>query len=150
MENIENNAQNNQTPSQPTLSAEEIRQQRLLTIGLVVGGIILLSILAGVIYYLLLDSSPTATIRDIMIIFMAFELSLIGLMIVILAVQIAKLVNLLQNEVKPVLDAANETMNTVRGTATFISDAMVEPVMKLNGWMAAARRLLDLVNFNNS
>ena len=75
----------------------------------------------------------TARVRDIFIIFMAFESLIIGVALVILIVQLALLTNLLQNEIKPIIDSTNETVNTVRGTATFLSDNLAEPVIKLNG-----------------
>jgi hypothetical protein len=87
-------------------------------------------------------------IRDVMIILMAFELLLIGITAVLLIIQVARLVNLLKNEIKPLLEAANETIYTLRGTATFISDSLLQPVVKLNSYMAAFRKMLDLLNIN--
>jgi len=60
-------------------------------------------------------------------------------------VQLATLINLLQNEIKPILEATNETANTVRGTAKFLSDSAVEPVIKLNEYLAGLKKLYDLV-----
>jgi len=55
------------------------------------------------------------------------------------------LINLLQNEVKPILDATNETVNTLRGTTTFLSENLVEPVIKLNSYLAGIQRVLKLL-----
>jgi uncharacterized protein YoxC len=68
---------------------------------------------------------------------MALESLLIGLTLVILIVQLARLINLLQNEIKPILDSTNETVSTMRGTITFLSDNLAEPVVKLNETFAA-------------
>jgi hypothetical protein len=54
----------------------------------------------------------------------------------VLVLQLAALVNLLQNEIKPIVDNANETVTTVRGTAQFMSQNVVEPVIKV-GALAA-------------
>ena len=59
----------------------------------------------------------------------------IGVALVVLIVQLASLINLLQNEVKPILIATNETVNTLRGTSEFLSENVVEPVIKLNGYL---------------
>ena len=104
-------------------------------------------ILAGLIFTvvaLLKPDAPTARIRDIFIIFMAFESLLIGVALIVLIVQIAALINLLQNEVKPILDATNETVHTLRGTSLFLSDNVVEPVIKLNTYLAGLQRMLEL------
>jgi hypothetical protein len=69
-------------------------------------------------------------IRDLFIIVLAMEGMLIGIALIVLVIQIAALVNLLQNEIKPIVDNANETATTVRGTAQFMSQNVVEPVVK--------------------
>ena len=81
-----------------------------------------------------------------MIIVLALEFAVIGLALVILLIQLARLINLLQNEIQPILESTNETANTLRGTATFLSENMVEPVVKLNEYLAVVRRMLDLLN----
>jgi hypothetical protein len=76
---------------------------------------------------------------------MAFESLVIGVALVILIIQVASLINLLQNEIKPILDATNETVNTLRGTTTFLSENLVEPVIKLNTYLAGIQRVLKLL-----
>ena len=81
-----------------------------------------------------------------MIIILGAELILIAAATVILIIQVSKLANLMKNEIKPVLDAANETMNTVRGTAAFMSDQVVEPVIKVNSFYAGIKKILGIFN----
>lgn len=138
----------NDHPIEKPLTPEQQKQQKQLTAGLVIGGIIFLALLILVVYFLLQDSVRTMLIRDIMIVFMAFEMLLIGIAAVLLIIQITRLVNLVQNEIKPLLESANETIYTLRGTAAFISDSFVEPVIKFNEYLAAAKRALDMLNFN--
>lgn len=118
-----------------------------LIIGLVVLALLLVVGLGAAIYFLLQPGAPTETIRDVVIIVVAFEFMVIGLALVILLVQLARLVNLLQNEVRPIIDSASEAANTLRGTARFLSANLVAPVVKVNAAMAAARRALDMFNF---
>jgi amino acid permease len=128
------------------LTPEQIRQRRKVLITAVVGGIIVLAGVIALVYYLLLDTTPTDKWRDILIIFMALEFLVIGFTMVILIVQLATLINLIQNELKPILDSTNETVNTLRGTATFLSDNLVEPVVKVNSYLAAFKRLFDILS----
>ena len=86
-----------------------------------------------------------ARLRDIAIILMAIESLFIGLALIILIVQIARLTNLIETEVKPILDSTNETVSNLRGTTKFLSDNLVEPVIKLNELMAVLQRVLDLL-----
>lgn len=143
-----------ETPTPPTIpealpapaqSPEELRKKRMTIIGVTVGVILLLALMIGSIIYLVQPTSPTEKIRDIFIIFMALEFLLIGLALVILIVQLANLINLLQNEVRPILESTNETANTLRGTAIFLSQNLTEPVIQLNAYVAALRRAVELL-----
>lgn len=110
----------------------------VLILGLIVTSIVLLS---------KADLNTTSRIRDIFIIFMAFESIVIGVALVVLVVQISTLINLLQNEVKPILKSTKETVDTLKGTTEFLSSNLVEPVIKLNGYMAGMKQLFDLFKF---
>lgn len=138
-------------PTPPTAQeleaqAEALRQQRKVAIiGSVIAVAILLFIIAA-IWYLFQANTPTEKIRDIFIIFMALESLIIGAALVVLIIQIASLINLLNNEIKPVLEATNETIATLRGTTQFLSENLVEPVMKLNSYMAGLQKMLEIFN----
>lgn len=90
------------------------------------------------------DLTTTSRIRDIFIIFMAFESIVIGVALVVLVIQVSTLINLLQNEVKPILRSTKETVDTLKGTTEFLSSNLVEPVIKLNGYLAGMKQLFDL------
>jgi hypothetical protein len=97
------------------------------------------------IYFLLQPTTPTDKIRDVFIIIVALESLVIGIALIVLIVQLASLINLLQNEVKPILTATSETVNTLRCTAEFLGENVVEPVIKLNGYLAGMSRMLELM-----
>jgi hypothetical protein len=125
-------------------SLEDRRQRQIVVVGIVAIVLLLVLVIAAV-YYLLLPGSPTDRIRDVFIIFMALESLVLGLVLVILIVQLSRLINLLQNEIKPILDSTNETVSTLRGTTAFLSDNLVEPVIKMNEYSAGVRQALKLV-----
>jgi len=77
---------------------------------------------------------------------MALESLLIGLALIVLIIQIARLTNLLENEVKPILASTNETISNLRGTSKFLSDNLVEPVIKLNEVIAVFQRVTDILH----
>ncbi|MGD0609868.1 MAG: hypothetical protein ABSB41_00020 [Anaerolineales bacterium] len=138
-----------QNPEEAILQAQAVsqarlRRQRWILAGIIAGVIVVLALVAGAVYGLLQNPGTTANIRDIFIIFMAFESLIIGVALVILVIQIASLINLLQNEVKPILAATNETVNTLRGTTEFLSENLVEPVIKLNSTVAGLRRIFEI------
>jgi hypothetical protein len=106
-----------------------------------------LVILAGIIVAIIALSEHPAVatnVRDIFLIFMAFESLIIGAALVVLVIQIAVLINLLQNEVKPILQSTSDTVNTLRGTTEFLSENLIEPVIKLNSYLAGLRKFFNL------
>jgi len=131
-------------PEEEVANQAAIRRQRWILAGSIIGVLVILAAIGVAIYFLLQSPGTTANIRDIFIIFMALETLIIGAALVVLIIQIANLINLLQNEVRPILKSTNDTVNTLRGTTEFLSENLVEPVIKLNSSIAGLRRLLEL------
>ena len=132
---------------EPSLLPEENpssdNKAQAIIIGVV--AVVLLGLIITGAVMLLSGSSETAgQWRDVFIIFIALEMLIIGAAIVILMVQLAILINLLQNEIRPILETTNETANTMRGTAEFLSKNISEPIIKLNGYLAGLQRLINL------
>ena len=82
------------------------------------------------------------TARDIAIIVLAVESILIGILLSVLVIQVIRLVRVLRQEVLPILNSTQETVGTVRGTATFVSDHMVQPLVKVTSYAAGARQAM--------
>ena len=131
--------------NEPTTPPTTEQPQKNIVIPIVIGVIVLLVLLGLAVFFLLQPTTPTDKIRDIFIIIVALETVVIGVALVVLIVQLASLINLLQNEVKPILHATSDTVNTLRGTAEFLGENMVEPVIKLNGYLAGMTRMLELM-----
>lgn len=130
----------------PTKEADD-RSKRIVTIA-IVGVVVLLALLGLAIFFLLQPSTPTDRIRDVFIIVVALESLVIGVALIILIVQLASLINLLQNEVRPILRSTSDTVNNLRGTVEFLGENVVEPVIKLNGYLAGMTRVIELMGFN--
>jgi hypothetical protein len=82
----------------------------------------------------------SATIRDIAIIIIAIQTIVIGVLLAVLIWQIWRLVKMLQTEIKPIIADTQETLRTVRGTTTFVSENVVEPVVKTGSAVVRFRR----------
>ena len=133
------------TPQQLADLREQERKQKQTTAAVIAGVVIFLALLILAIYGLMLPSTPTDKIRDIFIIVVALESLVIGVALVVLIAQLASLINLLQNEVRPILNATSETVNTLRGTVEFLGEEVIEPVMQLSGYLAGLKRMLELM-----
>ena len=134
-------------PTPEELAAKREQEQRMnrLTIRVIAGAVVLIALLGLAIYFLLQPGTPTDKIRDVFIIVVSLESLVIGIALIVLIVQLASLINLLQNEVRPILKATTDTVNNLRGTAEFLGENVVEPVVKLNGYLAGLSRMLELM-----
>jgi hypothetical protein len=131
-------------------SSEDGKQQRKIVIGLVVVVVVILAILITGLVFLLSPNTTAVTVarvRDIFIIVMALESLFVGLILIVLMIQLARLINLLQNEVRPILDSTNETVSNLRGTTEFISENLVQPIIKLNEYLAGMQKITEILSF---
>ncbi|HSQ27126.1 MAG TPA: hypothetical protein VLM80_08370 [Anaerolineales bacterium] len=144
---LEDGSANSKTVSdqgQVTKQSAKSEQQRFMIFAIIFVVLVLVGIIASV-YFLVQPTTDTAKIRDVFIIFMAIESLLIGIALVILMVQLARLINLMQNEIKPILDSTQDALGHLRGTTVFLSDNLVAPVLKLNEYMAGFSQFFQVI-----
>jgi hypothetical protein len=147
MEEIREQADLPNLEPEPTSSVTGNRG-RMIAIGL---GVLLILILIGLAGYGLI-SHPllTAVLRDIFIIVLALVTIVIGLFLAILIFQLQSLIALLRDEIKPILESTNQTVSTVRGTTTFVSDAVVSPMITAASYVAAVRQTIKTLGGSGS
>ena len=132
----------------PSIAPEPLSRKgpaaaRAIGLGAIV--VVILAILGGIGYGLVTHPSLATTIRDISIIVLALVTVIIGLFLAILIFQLQSLIALLRSEIRPILDSANQTVSTVRGTTTFVSDTVVTPVITVASYLAAARQMVRML-----
>lgn len=120
-------------------------QKNKIAVIAIVVGVVVVALAVGLVSLAMAYPSQTAVVRDLMIIAMAVVSFLTGLFLLALVYQIAMLTQLLRDEIKPLLESANETMNVLRGTTAFMSDNLVEPTIKASSTVAGARRILKVL-----
>jgi len=86
-----------------------------------------------------------AIVRDVAIILLALESIVIGVVLVLLLLQVRSLTRLLQEQVKPMLDSMRQTLGTLKGTTSIVSETIVTPAVKIGGFAAGARRTLEVL-----
>ncbi len=86
-----------------------------------------------------------ASARDIAIIFLAVETIIIGIFLAVLVWEVWRLIKMLNTEIKPILKSADETARTVRGTATFVSDNFVTPMVRVSSFTSGVMEALRII-----
>jgi len=138
-----NDSVNKQDTNQPEPeSPQPNKSSAWVIVGII---LVVLAVTAGIVVLAGQSSEVTTKVRDIFIILLALEMFAIGTALIILIIQVAALTNLLQNEVKPILNSTTDTVNTLKGTVKFLSNNVSEPVIKLNQSLASLNRLLELL-----
>ena len=118
-------------------------------IGLVVIGL-LIALIGGTV-----NSDGFANFFRILRDFFIIALALLGILmciaLMILVMQVSALVNLIRQEIKPIMAETRETLATVRGTTTFISQNVTQPVIRATAFVAGTRSLVsDLIGLRRN
>jgi len=125
-------------------SMQETQKRRGVPTGYIIAGALVALILFALLIWFILwaasNHAPTIeAIRDIFLIALALESCLFGVILVIMLVMLVRLVNMLEFEIKPILEKTNETVGMVRGTTTFVGDNVVKPVTKATAYIVGVR-----------
>lgn len=85
------------------------------------------------------------TLRDIAIILLAVETIIVQVILILLLLEIKSLSKMLRDNIYPILQSADETVRTVRGTSTFVSDNVVSPVVRISSLAAGVTEALRVI-----
>jgi hypothetical protein len=142
MNNEENRSNSSYTSYQPSGNGEGLTTQAKIGIG--VGVLLAVVLLVLAIIFLLNNPSTTATIRDLFIIVLALQTFIIGTLAIILVVQLIGFVRMLRDDIKPMIESGQQTLNTVKGTTTFVSERVTKPAISVMGYASGIVRAIDV------
>ena len=115
----------------------------------VLGGLLVVAVIIAVVVALTGAEGGLATgfqvVRDFLIIILALQGVFVSIAMVVLIAQLSTLVNLLRNEIKPLIDEVKDTASAAKGTAQFVSKNVAEPVIKVAATAAGIRAFLGEV-----
>jgi hypothetical protein len=123
----------------PPVEQPELIPRAYVIIGIIVVVIVAVLTILGVLWLARTQGATMEALRDIMIIVLALESCLFGIVLMLLLLMMIRLVNMLEFEIKPILEKTNETLGTVRGTTTFVSDHVVTPVARATSYVSGFR-----------
>ena len=86
-----------------------------------------------------------AVARDISIIILAVSSIALLVLLGVLIFQTVRLIRMLREEVMPMLQATQETLGAVRGTANFMGDHVVQPVVHASSYVHGVRTALSVL-----
>ena len=107
--------------------AERQMRRRMMLIGI---GIAVIAVLILLAFAVLIAAGVIGVVRDVVIILLATESLIIGGVTLFLLYQVIMLVTLLREELIPLIQSAQETVNSARGTTVYVSRKIVVPSAK--------------------
>ena len=129
------------------MNEPEKKNFQIALIGTLVVVIVLLAVMC---YFLFISPTQAAIIRDISVIILALESIVVLLLLGVVIGMLWWLIQTLERKVTPILDTTNETVSnvsetvkTVRGTTTFVSDTVVSPVIKVVSYASGVKRAVQ-------
>ncbi len=136
---------NSQLPPALETIEQEFERQPLIPAYYIVAGAIALVVIGvgftAMLVYLANNYAETIIVlRDIFIIALGLMSCVSGIVLMLLLIAIMRLVNMLEYELKPILLKTNETLGTIQGTTSFVSDNVVRPVTTASSYVAGIRR----------
>lgn len=106
-------------------------------------------IIAGLSYWLYQlggpDQPALERIRDIVIIFLAFQLLLVTIVLAGITAALVFLIVVLKDQVIPLLTELTETAKRLKGTTDFVTEEAVKPIITTAGQVAKLRAIARVV-----
>jgi hypothetical protein len=85
------------------------------------------------------------TIRDLAIIVLAVVTIVMQVILVLLLLEVISLSRMLRENIIPILQSADETVRTVRGTSVFVTDNVVSPVVRISSFAAGVTQAVRII-----
>ncbi len=113
-----------------------------ITLGVILAVALLVGAVWGIIWLASNKAGTIEAVRDVLLIALALESCLFGIVLLLMLLMIVRLVNMLEFEIKPILEKTNETVGTIRGTTTFVSKNVIKPVTDARVHVAGVRQAI--------
>lgn len=110
-----------------TTDAERQMRRRMTLIGI---GIAVIAVLILLGFAAMIAAGVIDEVRDIVIILLAVESLIIGGVTLFLLYQMIMLLTLIREELIPLIQSAQDTVNSARGTTVYVSRKIVVPSAK--------------------
>ena len=95
------------------------------------------------------SGSWLANVRDMSIIYASLFMCVGALLFIVMTGLIALIAFMIRDHIVPALEKADDALQTVKGTTTFVSESVVAPIIKVAGAAAGARAMVQTLMRRN-
>jgi heme/copper-type cytochrome/quinol oxidase subunit 2 len=109
--------------------------------------VLVLAVLLLPVFLIIFAQPPGYTLlpafRDAAIIYASFFMCVGALLFIVMTALIALIAFTVRDKITPAIDKVDDTLKTVRGTTTFVSESVVSPIIKVAGAAAGTRAMVQ-------
>jgi hypothetical protein len=121
----------------------------LIAVGVIVLAVILLPLWLLFFEPWPLNYTALPAVRDVSIIYASMFMCVGALLFIVANVLLALIALMIRDHIIPALEKIDDTAKTVRGTATFVSESVVSPIIKVAGAAAGTRAMVQTLMRRN-
>jgi len=89
------------------------------------------------------DNNWLVAVRDASIIYASLFMCVGALLFIVMTGLLAWIAFIIKDHIVPALEKVDDTAKTVKGTATFVSESVVAPIIKVAGAASATRAMVQ-------
>jgi hypothetical protein len=111
--------------------------------------LVILGILIALGVLLFNHPAAAARLRDIFIIFLGIQTTIIGLLMIAMlvaliyvALKLYDLTQFVEHELRPILERIDDTIRTVHSRTVFVSDSAVKPIIEVMSYVSAVKSII--------
>ena len=126
-----------------TLDRAEKKSRRTTTIVGVIAAVLVIVIVAS--FVLMIQAGTTGVWRDVIVIIVALESLIVMALMIVLVFQVIAMVRMLRDEIKPLIESAQDTVESARGTTRFVSQKVISPAISVASAVASVKRMAEVL-----
>jgi hypothetical protein len=111
--------------------------------------LVLAAILLPIVLLFFYPDTWLPSVRDTAVIYVAMFQCVGAILFIVMTALLAFIAFTIRDHIVPALEKVDETAKTVKGTATFVSESVVAPIIKVAGAAAGARAMVQTLMRQN-
>src|SRR5438552_755175 len=121
---------------------------------IIIAAVLVLAALLFPLYLLIFPNWPPSytlllAVRDTAVIYVSMFMCVGAILFIVMTALLAFIFFQIRDHIVPALEKVDDTMKTVKGTTTFVSESVVSPIIKVAGAAAGTRAMVQTLMRRN-
>ena len=130
----------NSPTTHPISEPQQRISPRVIWISVISVSVLLIALIGFVIWMAFAFPERVEAMRDVFIMLFALVSCSAVVVMMMMLVAMIRLINMIDYELRPILEKTNETVTMVQGTTNFVSKNVIQPAIETTSFIAGVRR----------